>query len=101
MTNFYNMMFGKNPKADHLVATLDKHFSPTKAMKIPRFRDAHLEGDCIVVTTRTGGWNREGYEQENEAMRSHPWYDSDEDDIGDETYAYFYFKIPDSLGKEE
>ncbi len=100
MTNFYNMMFGKNPKAEHLVATLNKHFSPDKlAMKIPRFRDAHLTDGFIVVTTRTGGWNREGYEQENEAMRSHPWYDSDEDDIGDETYAYFYFKIPDSLGK--
>lgn len=67
---------------------------------IPRFRGAGIDNGKICVHTRTGGGNREGYEEENDQLTLNPFYLYDEDDDFDSTYANFWFKIPEDLEKE-
>lgn len=52
--SFYNMIFGKNPMSDVILATLGLTRSD-----VGRFRDVYLEEDTIAVYTRNGGGNRE------------------------------------------
>lgn len=108
--SMYNMMFGTNSRSDVLLACLG-----ISEKDVPRFRDCFLDGDNIVVHTRTGGGNRDYYESEeecranypeyfdgeddpscpwNDDLRSLPTYLYDEDDDYDYTYANFYFSIP-------
>ena len=51
--SLYNMLFGVNSAAPVLLATLGLTESD-----VPRFRDCHLNGEQIVIYTRTGGGNR-------------------------------------------
>lgn len=108
--SLYNMMFGVNHMAPILLKTIG-----LDANDVPRFRDAFLQNDHIVIHTRTGGGNRDFYEsletcQENypedftgEDYPDGPWnsdltcnqyYSHDEDDDFDSTYANFYFNFP-------
>ena len=93
--SLYNMLFGTNPAADFLLAMLgiDRSFPG-------RFRDCYLDGDHIVVYTRTGGGNREVYEDANEAMHTVPGFVSDEDDDFDCTYAHFRYQVPEKFKAE-
>lgn len=68
----------------------------------PRFRDCflrdeeHPEYDMhIHVYTRTGGGNREGYEEENAAMQAMPGFVADHDDSFDCTFATWVFSVPE------
>ena len=105
--SLYNMMFGNNPLAALTLEALQ--LTPGD---IPRFRDAYFDADLdqLVIYTRTGGGNREfygfrnhGYDKGeyegpfNEDLEAHSEYVRDEDDDFDETYAYFYFNIPESF----
>jgi hypothetical protein len=90
MNGLYNMMFGVNRLAGPLLAALN-----ISHRNVPRFRDCFLHVDgTIVIYTRTGGGNRAEYEKENQMMRGHSNYLSDEDDALDSTYALFHFSAP-------
>jgi hypothetical protein len=81
-------------------------------------RDCYLDADHIVVFTRTGGGNRDFYENErgcratyphyfepgssdppsgpwNDDRRRHPLFDYDREDEFDCTFALFYVKFPE------
>lgn len=48
--SFYNMLFGVNSAAPVLLATLGLTLND-----VPRFRDCYIDGEHIVIHTRTGG----------------------------------------------
>ena len=83
------MIFGVNEKYKVFLKCLGYD-----ASDIPRFRDCFLQGDKIVIHTRTGGGNREDYEDDNDRLAANQYYISDSDDDFDCTYANFYFKFP-------
>lgn len=96
--SLYNMLFGVNNAAPLLLHILDINIED-----IPRFRDCFISHGRIVVHTRTGGGNREYYDEKNDENIDGPWnshlrenknYIYDEDDDGDCTYANFYFSYP-------
>lgn len=111
--SMYNMLFGTNPAADKLLAALG-----TTKDEVPRFRDAYLDEDGIVIYTRTGGNNRDAYEDEatyreyfgvtddapigpfNSDLYRLPGFIRDEDDDFDNTYAYFHYTVPDAFMEE-
>lgn len=90
--SLYNAIFGENQNADTLLAALN-----LRKEDIPRYRDCYLEGDEIVVYTRTGGGNREYYEAENQFLREMEGFISDEDDDYDCTFANFRYKASESI----
>lgn len=112
--SLYNLLFGVNSLAPILL----KHLGLSED-DIPRFRDCYLDGDQIVIYTRTGGGNRDFYEDEetcrsnypeyfqkkedapkgpwNADLRKSKYYQSDEDDDFDSTYAYFRFRVPETI----
>jgi len=93
--SFYNLLFGKNPKSDFILALIG-----LKECDVERFRDSWLDlgEEKIVVLTRTGGGNRAGYP--NELLKKNKYYLYDKDDSFDCTYAYFYFKIPEEIKED-
>lgn len=90
--SLYNMLFGMNPDTDKLMTLLGK--SPAD---FGRFRNCYLEDGYIVVHTRCGGGNREGYEDMFDEISQHPWYSHDQDQDFDCTYADIFFKIPEGI----
>lgn len=102
--SLYNMLFGANPAGGVLLQILG-----LSAADIPRIRDVFIDGDNIVIYTRTGGGNREFYDEKNDENPDGPWnsnmvenphYLRDEDDDFDCTYASFYFKFPDDYAED-
>ena len=87
--SLYNLLFGFNSAAPVLL-----HMLGTNAGAIPRFRDCFVDGDSIVIHTRTGGGNRVSYEEGNEYLTTLPGYIRDADDDFDCTYANFYYSFP-------
>ena len=90
MSGLYNMMFGVNKAAPVLLAMLG-----IDANQVPRFQDCFLLNGKIVIHTRTGGGNREGYEDGNMFLTTLPGYEGDSDDDFDSTYANFYYAVPE------
>lgn len=92
--NLYNMLFGTNNFAEALLRMLNVDPS-----NMPRFRDCFLseDGTEIIIHTRTGGGNREEYEEQNEAMKRIPGYKFDRDSDFDPTYANFHYKVPEKF----
>lgn len=102
--SLYNALFGVNPLAAVVVEAVGA------TGLIPRFRDAYFDAEenRLVIFTRTGGGNREyydepnGYDNEdyegpfNADLRALPNFISDEDDDFDCTYASFYFSVPEA-----
>ena len=97
--SIYNKLFGVNQAAFVLLKILGIDRS-----RIPRFRDCFIDDGMIVIHTRTGGGNREYYDEPNSENIEGPWnttmyenphFQRDEDDDFDSTYANFYFKFPD------
>lgn len=106
MSGLYNALFGVNEMAPILLKTL----GITEA-EIPRYRDCFIDDEkvMIVIHTRTGGGNRDYYDELNEANVTGPWnkglrynpnYVWDEDDTFDSTYANFYFKFPEEYADD-
>src|SRR5262249_38381622 len=106
--SLYNAVFGVNPFAGTLLNLLG-----ISHHQVPRFRDCFLSEDAteIVIYTRTGGGNRDYYEDPerharsepesdytgpfNSNLRAVPGYKCDVDDDFDATYAKFFFAIPE------
>lgn len=92
--SLYNMIAGVNPATFYVLPMLGHHGD-----WYPRFRDCFIEDGKIVVMTRTGGGNREGYAEENYAITQLPGYIRDEDGSFpgrmDDTYAFWYFDPPE------
>lgn len=115
--SLYNLLFGTNAAAPLLLAALG-----LTENDIPRFRDCYVDGEYIVIHTRTGGGNRDYYESAescrncypeyfndgpdepagpwNSDLAAHPCYVRDEDDDFDSTYADFYFKFPEEYAED-
>lgn len=63
-----------------------------------RFRGVNVLENCraVVVTTRTGGGNRLDYKENIGDIRDHSLYIGDMDAPRDETYAGWYFRVPEN-----
>ena len=90
--SFYNLVHGENPMAHILLGLLGL----TRG-DVPRYRDCYWTGEYICVHTRTGGGNRESYQDGNDGLVMLPTYVRDEDDDFDSTYANFYFTVPETF----
>ena len=90
----YNLATGVNPLAPILLRVLN-----LEAHKVPRWRDTYLDpkGPYIVVYTRTGGGNRETYQEQNAALRAAEGFVDDWDDSLDSTYAHWAYHVPSSF----
>lgn len=109
--SLYNMVNGVNPATFLLLPMLGKHPD-----EYPRFRDCFMgaatnsktekdqfgipkkelsDEKVITIYTRTGGANRESYQEEIDKLRSMPTYIRDYDDTFDSTFAMFIFSIPE------
>jgi len=64
---------------------------------IPRLRGVGIDDGKILIHTRTGGGNRECYEEENDNLTKNEFYLYDEDEEFDCTYANFWYRIPEKL----
>lgn len=115
--SLYNMMFGKNPASEAILATLG-----LTTADVGRFRDCWVEkadnGDVrVAVYTRNGGGNRSWHDDleiENDEgpgcdctgcvtrfrLPSHSNYIYDVDDDFDSTYATFYFSLPEKYADD-
>ena len=96
--SLYNLVNGVNPYAMFVTAILfEKH-----VQELPRFRDANLHTDedvtGLMVLTRTGGGNRDHYD--NSIFTGHPNHIYNEDAEWDETFAIFVFSIPTEFEKD-
>jgi hypothetical protein len=92
--SLYNMVCGNNPLYNLYLAMIGVEFD-----SIPRFRDVwvKMEGDkpLVVIHTRTGGGNREGYLIENAGLTRNENYLFDCDDSFDSTFADFTYRVPE------
>ncbi len=110
--SMYNMLFGEHSNAADLLRILG-----ITEGDVPRYRSCYWNGTHIVIHTRTGGGNRDFYENEescrsnypeyfdvvdanpptgpwNDDLRAIPGYVEDMDDDFDCTYADFLFNPP-------
>lgn len=98
--SLYNALFGSNPSASALLK-----MAGLTEDDIPRYRDCYAEDGKIIVYTRTGGGNRECYNDtaqtckeygcyhvSNAELSARPNHLSNYDDDFDCTYAYFEFE---------
>lgn len=94
--SMYNMIFGRNPAAEALLAML--HLTPSE---VGRFRDCYPneDGSKIIVYTRNGGGNREEHQPVLDALSKHPNWIRDYDDDFDSTYASIEFSVPEEFKK--
>ena len=113
MSGLYNALFATDNMADELLAMLG-----TSRGEVPRFRDCYLTEEGIVIHTRTGGGNRDAYEDEaawrenfgipddescdgpfNSDLYRLPGFIRDEDCDFDSTYADFYYAVPEAFAE--
>ena len=90
--SLYNSLFSKNEQTKEILELID-----LKEEFFKRFRDVDLMdgGEKIRVLTRTGGCNREDYEDNWKAIKRNLRYLKDYDDNFDNTFAYIEFKVPE------
>lgn len=89
--SLYNSLFGVNANSIEILSLIG-----LKEEFFARFRDVDLinNGETVRVFTRTGGGNREDYEDNWQEIRKNSNYITDYDDDFDDTYAYIEFKVP-------
>jgi hypothetical protein len=112
--SLYNMVMGVNKAAPVVLGVLG--ITPDQ---VPRLRDAYYDGRYLCIYTRTGGGNRDYYENEqscrenypemlmpgvdspkgpwNDDLRAVPGFVTDRDDSYDSTYATFFFEVPEQF----
>ncbi len=98
MSGLYTMVLGRHPLAPHLLQCLG-FASEEEVLLIPRLRDVYLFPDEIRILTRTGGGNRDDYEQPNEWLRDRPGFARDFDDAYDSTYAWWAYRWSEAYKK--
>lgn len=95
--SLYNMVHGFNPLSLELMGVLGIDYKT-----VERFRDACIskyKGEFVIrIFCRTGGPNRAHHK--NTVLVDHSLYLADEDDQFDDTYAYYYFKLPGDLMRQ-
>jgi hypothetical protein len=103
VSGLYNMVLGDGHEGERgaLVLTLLAVPGDRRRAFVGRFRDAWFERQpdgppIMVLYTRNGGHNRADQGEAITAMRAHPLYREDRDDVFDTTYATFYFDFPAS-----
>lgn len=101
--SLYNIVHGFNPLAVPLLESLGLY--PITPI-VDRFRDAALydkdleRGQYLIrIITRTGGPNREAYQESIERLTKHELFVREEDDDWDNTYMYFFFNLPPSISE--
>lgn len=104
--SMYNIIFGSNNLADRIFETigLENKDPQTEEEKelcdigFDRYRDTTVmeNFNLLKITTRTGGGNRLEYKETIRDIRDHSLYIDDCDCPADETYAWFYLRIPES-----
>lgn len=89
--SLYNALLGKNDHYKELLDLVDLHEGD-----IERFRDTYLseDGRILKVYTRTGGPNRNSYQNFIRWMETYPTYIKNYDDTFDTTFMTFEFRIP-------
>lgn len=95
--SLYRIMHGVNPVTFFVLPLLGKH-----PEEYPRFRDSFI-GDPerddtagkLILYTRTGGGNREAYEEDNTLITEMDGFLFDYDDDFDCTFANWVFDIPE------
>ena len=98
MSGLYTMVLGRHPLAAHLLSILG-FTSEEGVLRIPRLRDVYLFPDEIRILTRTGGGNRDEYNDRNEWLRDLKGFIRDFDDAYDSTYAWWAYKWPKDFKK--
>lgn len=91
--SFYNAIFGFDPGCIFFLPMIGRSRDD-----FPIFRDCFLSDPSkrtIEIMTRTGGFNREAFADENQQITQFDGYLSDRDDKFDPTYAYWEFAIPE------
>lgn len=95
--SLYNLVNGVSAAALLYLPMLGKHPD-----EYPRFRDCFLFDEehpeykgHIHIYTRTGGGNRDAYEEQNQMMVDMEGYVDDYDDDFDCTYATWVFRVPE------
>jgi hypothetical protein len=93
----FNMVAGTNKLAGMVLHALNLEHG-----QVPRFRDAYLDIDnparpMLVILTRTGGGNRQGYIEDNKTLSGMDGFISDDDDSYDETFAHWRFDVPPNV----
>lgn len=89
--SLYNLVNGVNPATFFFLPMLGKH-----PEEYPRFRDCGIDPEKkqIVVLTRVGGSNRNsGYGEEK--LYKSPYFVTTKDAEWDNTYAYYFFCVPE------
>ena len=104
--SMYNIIFGSNNPADRVFETigLENKDPQTEEEKelcdigFDRYRDTTVMENfsLLKITSRTGGGNRLEYKETIRDIRDHSLYVDDCDWPADETYAWFYLRIPES-----
>ncbi len=97
MLQFYpkNMAY-LTDRGEDLLKTIGLYY-----WNVPRFRGCYYDDDneeygkVIVVRCRAGGNNRVDYDDGISYLKSNKYYLDDCDDSFDNTYAEFYFKLPE------
>lgn len=91
--SLYNSLFGMNKNTSAILKLIGLNIN-----FFARFRDVDLinNGETVRVFTRTGGNNREYYQDIWEEIRKDSNYITDYDDDFDCTYAYIEFKVPEN-----
>ena len=90
--SIYNLMRKHHPLAGALLNSLG--FDKDSIENIPRLRDCFLFEDDIRILTRTGGANRQSYEEGNKMLTELPGFIRDWDDQFDNTYAWWSYRWP-------
>lgn len=94
----YSKIVGTNPHADWFLGHLGIH-----RQDFGRFRDISLFNDngtyVVRALTRNAGSGRQ-FQFKTERLAKHPLYIKREIDTGDDTYLYFFFKMPTSMIEE-
>lgn len=94
----YSKIVGTNPHADWFLEHLG-----LRRRNFGRFRDVALYNDkgsyVIRVLTRNAGSGRQ-FKHKNEILSKHPLYLRKEIEPFDDTYLYFFFKMPTAMTNE-
>lgn len=94
----YSKIVGTNPYADWFLGHLG-----IQRQELGRFRDVALYNDkgayVIRVLTRNAGSGRQ-FQPKNDRLSRHPMYLRQEIEPFDNTYLYFFFKMPPSMTEE-
>lgn len=103
--SMYNTISGRNTLTDSIFETIGlEHKNPQTEeekelcdISFLRFRDIMVMENfsLIKITTRTGGGNRLDYKENIRDIRDHSLYVDDCDWSVDNTYAWWYLRVPE------